>query len=210
MSELRLPTKSSHEKRRGGRPSFCLLCATLLVLLCLADLALSSNAQEPPQPAASVVKPHAYVSLEPIPRGKDFQVAVVVDIARGYHMNSHKPIDPYLIPTTVTPQLPPGFQLVDTIYPPGRLEKFPFSPDKALDVYSGSVTLRLRLTARPDAALGSAKIPLILRYQACNESACLPPVKVPVEVKLDVADANTKSRTIHPEIFASATSDSSK
>ena len=52
--------------------------------------------------ASSIVKPHALVSLDPVPRGKDFQVAVVVDIARGFHMNSHKPTDEYLIPTTLT------------------------------------------------------------------------------------------------------------
>ena len=190
--------------------SLCLLCGALFLFLSISYSTISSNAQEPPQPATSVVKPHAYVSLEPVPRGKEFQVAVVVDIARGYHMNSHKPTDPYLIPTTLTPQLPSGFQLVDTIYPNGRLEKFAFSPDKALDVYSGSVTLRLRLTAQADAALGSATIPLILRYQACNESACLPPVKVPVDVKLAVAEANAKARPLHPEVFVSAASGSSK
>lgn len=151
---------------------------------------------------AVVVKPHSYVSLEPVPRGKKFEVAVVVDIARGYHMNSHKPTDAYLIPTTITPQLPAGIQLVDTIYPPGKLEKFTFSPDKALDVYSGTVTLRLKLSATSSAALGNAAIPMTLRYQACNDSACLPPVKVPVNVTLTVADSTVKARMAHPEIFA--------
>jgi DsbC/DsbD-like thiol-disulfide interchange protein len=151
--------------------------------------------------AASIVKPQAYVSLQPVPRGKEFQVAIVAEIARGYHMNSHKPTDPYLIPTTLTPQLPAGFQLVDTIYPDGKRETFAFSPDKPLDVYSGSVTLRLRLTTQADAPLGAATIPLTLRYQACSDSTCLPPVKVPVTAKLDIADANAKPRPLHPEIF---------
>lgn len=151
--------------------------------------------------AASVVKPVAYVSLEPVPRGKEFEVAVVAEIARGYHVNSNKPTDPYLIPTTVTPQLPAGFQLAGTVYPPGKLEKFSFSPDKPLDVYSGSVTLVLRVTAQSDAPLGSSTIPLALRYQACSEAACLPPVKVPVSVSLQVADANAKFHAVHPEIF---------
>ncbi len=56
--------------------------------------------------AAAIVKPQAYVSLDPVPRGKTFEAAVVVDIARGFHMNSHKPSDEYLIPTTITPQPP--------------------------------------------------------------------------------------------------------
>jgi thiol:disulfide interchange protein DsbD len=152
--------------------------------------------------AAVVVTPHTFVSLEPVPAGKEFQVAVVVDILRGFHMNSHKPTDQYLIPTTLAPQLPAGIELVDTIYPPGKLEKFSFSPDKPLDVYTGSVTLRLRLTAKSGATSGTTTIPMMLRYQACNDTACLPPVKVPVSAKFELAAAGTKSRAVHPEVFA--------
>jgi thiol:disulfide interchange protein DsbD len=152
--------------------------------------------------AAAIVTPHTYVSMEPVPAGKEFQAAVVVDIARGFHMNSHKPSDQYLIPTTLTPQVPAGIELVDTIYPAGKLEKFAFSPDKPLDVYTGSVTLRLRLAAKASAAPGSTTIPMTLRYQACNDSSCLPPVKVPVSVKFELAAAGARSRAVHPEIFA--------
>jgi DsbC/DsbD-like thiol-disulfide interchange protein len=187
---------------RTGR----VLAGALAVFCC----GLTLHGQNPPQAATSVVKPHGYVSLEPVPRGKEFEVAVVVEIARGYHMNSHKPTDPYLIPTTVTPQTPAGFQLLDTIYPQGKLEKFAFSPDTPLDVYSGSVTILMRLSARSNAAQGSVSIPITLRYQACNDSACLPPVKVPVDVKLEVANASAKARQIHPEIFANTAQSSDK
>jgi DsbC/DsbD-like thiol-disulfide interchange protein len=177
------------------------LCAIALA----AVLAGSTQAQEAtPLAPAQVVKTHAYASLEPVPRGKDFQVAVVVDINQAYHMNSHKPSDSYLIPTTLTPQLPAGFTLVDTAYPAGHDKKFPFSPDKPLNVYSGTVTLRLKLSAQSGAALGAVMIPMTLRYQACNNSACLPPVKVPVSIEFKVAAAGTASHAAHPEIFSAA------
>jgi len=154
--------------------------------------------------AAAVVKPQAYVSLDPVPRGREFEVAITVEIARGFHMNSHKPSDDYLIPTTITPQLPPGIKLADTIYPPGQLKKFAFSPNKPLDVYTGSVTLRLKLVALANAALGAVTIPVTLRYQACNDAACLPPVKVPVNVALEIAVAGAKARAVHAEVFSAA------
>ncbi|MGH9713426.1 MAG: protein-disulfide reductase DsbD domain-containing protein [Candidatus Acidiferrales bacterium] len=166
---------------------------------------LPQDAAAIPSPAA-VVKPVAYVSLAPVPRGKEFQVAIVVEIARGFHMNSHKPSDQYLIPTTLTAELPAGFQLLDTIYPEGKLEKFSFSPNKPLNVYTGTVTLQLRLTAAATAKLGAATIPVTLRYQACNDTTCLQPVKVPVDVKLEVASAGAKSRAVHPEVFSAAKS----
>jgi hypothetical protein len=152
--------------------------------------------------AASVVKTRTFVSLEPVPREREFQVAVVLDIARGYHINSHKPTDAYLIPTTLTAQLPSGFELEDSIYSKGQMVKFAFSPNHALDVYTGSVTLLLRLAAHADAPLGATEIPIMLRYQACNDTTCLPPVKLPVSAKLEIANKGAASREVHPEIFS--------
>ena len=178
-----------------------------LLLVSSAGSHSVARAQEaaPPQSAASVVKTKVYTSLDPVPRGRECQWAFVVDIASGYHMNSHKPLDSYLIPTTLTPQLPAGFTLADTVYPVGKNLKFPFSPDKPLNVYTGSVTLRLRVSAEDAAALGNASIPITLRYQACNNSACLPPVKVPVKAEIKVAAADAKAKTLHPEIFTTST-----
>ena len=172
-------------------------------LMLISGVALAS-AQETaaPKNPSEIVTTHSFVSLDPVPRGKEFQAAIVVKIATGYHMNSHKPSDNYLIPTTLTPQLPAGFKMAEAVYPAGRDEKFPFSPDKPLNVYSGSVTFRLRLTAEDSAALGAATIPITLRYQACNMSACLPPVKVPVSLQLQVVAAGASSHAAHPEIFS--------
>jgi hypothetical protein len=162
-------------------------------------------AQDPGPKTAAVVKPQTFVSLDPVPRGQEFQIAVTAEIARGYHMNSHHPSDAYLIPTTLTPQLPAGFEVLDTIYPAGRQQKFAFSPDKPLDVYSGTITLKLKLRAGTGVPLGATTIPMILRYQACNDSACLPPAKLPVEAKITVGAASEKGRLMHLEIFAPQT-----
>jgi DsbC/DsbD-like thiol-disulfide interchange protein len=176
-----------------------------LVVCALAGIAGATAAGAPAQEApaltpAQVVKTQTYVSLEPVARGKDFEVAVVVEINDAYHMNSHKPSDAYLIPTTLTPKLPDGFTLVDSIYPPGHDKKFSFA-DKPLNVYAGKVTLRLKLTATDKAPMGDTTIPITLRYQACNNSACLPPVKIPVEATVKVAATGTAGHSVHPEVF---------
>lgn len=161
-----------------------------------------ANGQAIPMSAKDVVKAKPYVSLNRVPRGKEFEVAIVATIHEGYHMNSHHPLDPYLIPTTMTAKPPEGIKVLDTIYPPGRDRKFPFSPTKPLNVYSGSVTLRLRMRAEPNAHIGSATIPVMLRYQACNNSACLPPVRIPVEVPVDVAAAGASSHPANRAVFS--------
>ena len=153
------------------------------------------------QTAASLVKPQTFISLEAVPQGKQFEAAVVVAIQQGYHMNSHTPSEAYLIPTTLTATPPAGFKVVDTMYPPGKQIKFQFS-EKPLDVYSGSVTVKLKLAADASAPVGAATIPVVLRYQACNETTCLPPTKVPIDVKFNVAAAGSASHPAHAEIFS--------
>ncbi|HUO34621.1 MAG TPA: protein-disulfide reductase DsbD domain-containing protein [Candidatus Acidoferrum sp.] len=183
--------------RRHTRNVFC---AVIFAAICCGVFVVTGSAQEGHRPA--VVTPHVYVSLEPVPQGREFQIAVVADINSEYHMNSHMPTDVYLIPTTLTPEMPKGFELVDTLYPNGRLEKFSFSPDKPLSVYSGSVTLRLAVQANANAGLGEVKIPMTLRYQACSDTTCLPPAKLPIEATFRVVREGTAAREVHTEIFA--------
>jgi hypothetical protein len=152
--------------------------------------------------ASSVAKPHAYVSLDEVPAGHPFEIAVVVDILAGYHMNSHTPSEDYLIPTALSLAPTPGFRETGSTYPDGQMLKFDFSPEK-LSVYSGSVTIRVKLTVDASAAQSEATLPFTLRYQACNMSACLPPAKVPFSVKVKVAAADAKPHALHPEIFKS-------
>lgn len=166
-------------------------------------LAPASRAQEASHLplATSVASPRAYVSLAPVPRGHAFEIAVVVGLMRGFHINAHKPLDPYLIPTTLTAKLPRGIREVETLYPEGTKKKLAFSENPML-VYSGRVTIRLRLAAQAHAPLGRKTIALELRYQACNDAACLPPVTVPVSAEFVVARAGAKVRAIAPEIFS--------
>ncbi len=156
--------------------------------------------------AAAVVKPQAYVPLDPVPRGKELEVAVVGgdrarvphELAQAQRRVPDSDDDP--------PPIPTGIKLGDTMYPSGRLQKFAFSPTKPLDVYTGRVTLRLKLLAQGERPPGgSVTIPMTLRYQACNDAACLPPVKVLVNVPIEIVAAGVKARPVHPELFSDST-----
>src|SRR5579863_6831590 len=87
----------------------------VLGLIALATYASGQDGGIPR--AASVVQPQAYVSLQPVPRGRSFDIAVVAMISPGFHVNAHEPSEEYLIPTKVTADLPPGVRLVETTYP---------------------------------------------------------------------------------------------
>lgn len=190
---------------RARRGPIVEIAASSILLLAFSfggtpQIAAQTNSSLPS--GASVAKPRAYVSLDEVPAGHPFEVAIVVDILTGYHMNSHTPSEEYLIPTRVTLAPTPGFRETGTTYPDGQMLQFDFSKEK-LSVYSGSVTIRVKLAVDASAAPGEATLPFTLRFQACNMSACLPPAKVPVPVKVKVAAADTKPHPAHPEIFKS-------
>ena len=168
----------------------------------LAVLAVNASAQDKPFPAAaSVLQPQAYVSLQPVPRGRSFEIAVVAKISPGFHINAHQPSEDYLIPTKVTADLSPGVFLVETTYPRGVMRAFRFSKTP-LRVYEGSFTVRMKLRANGSAPLGLQKIGLTVGYQACNQDACLPPTKLPLTAELEIAAVDAPAHPAHTEVFS--------
>ena len=61
--------------------------------------------------AKDVVASAAYPSFEPVARGKEFQIAVVLKIRDGYHINARKTTLDYLIPTDLKVEVPAGGEL---------------------------------------------------------------------------------------------------
>ncbi len=169
----------------------------LSVLVC-ALLTHTASAQMPS--GKEVVTTAAYASAEPVARNVPFQLAVVLKIRPGFHINAREKSEAYLIATDLKAALPAGFTAGDVVYPKGTLRNFPFSKDKPLNVYEGATTLRLSLTASGTAPLGVQHITLQLRYQACSDEVCLPPVTVPVESNVLVAASG--ARPANAEIFA--------
>src|SRR6202162_6371374 len=138
-------------------------CSPILALVAVATFASAQDAAYPK--AASVVQPLAYASLQPVPRGRLFNIAIVAKITPGFHVNAHEPSEEYLIPTKVTADLPPGVVLVETTYPRGVMRAFRFSKTQ-LRVYETSFTVRMRLRANGSARIGPQKIGLTVSYQA--------------------------------------------
>lgn len=169
------------------------------VFLIAALAALPSAPQQVPNPR-DVVAPTTYASLDPAGRGSQFQIAVVMKIRQGFHINAREKSEEYLIATDLKTEAPAGFQVGDVSYPKGQLHNFTFSK-KPLNVYEGTITLRLPATALANAPLGAQHIPLKLRYQACSTEICLPPVTLALDAAINVAASASSSKPVHPEIF---------
>jgi len=171
--------------------------AAILLFSTLA-LGIALFAQVPS--GKDVVKPEIYASLEPVARGSAFQIAVVMKIRPGFHVNAREKSEDYLIATDLKAVLPAGFTSGEVSYPKGKLEKFAFSKIP-LNVYQDTVILRMPVTALASAPLGEQHIPLKLRYQACSNELCLPPVTLPLDATLNVAASASAAKPAHSEIF---------
>jgi len=147
-----------------------------------------------------VVKPTAYASFDPAARGKQLDIALVMKIKEGFHVNARETTFDYLIPTDLKAEPAAGFKIGAVKYPKGTLHKFSFAKDQALNVYADTVTLFVPVTIEAGAPLGEQHLSLKLRYQACNNEVCLPPVTLPVNAVIHVSSG--ESRPSHAELFA--------
>ena len=136
------------------------------------------------EPQRSTAKPAAVQFLYPeqitFPAGKPTTVTLHFRIAPGLHINSHTPKQEELIPTTFS--IPEGFgvQLIAAVYPQGEEFTLPLDPKNKLNVYSSEFNLQARIIATAGDHLVEAK----LRYQACDNSQCLPPKTMTVAVNV--------------------------
>jgi hypothetical protein len=169
------------------------IISIVTLALCAAMLAQVPTGRE-------VVKPEILASLDPAGRGSTFQIAVVMKIRPGFHVNAREKSEEYLIATDLKAEFPAGFNGGEVVYPKGKLVDFSFSK-KPLNVYQDTVVLRMPVTALANAPLGEQHIALKLRYQACSSELCLPPVTIPLSATLNIAASAAESRSSHSEIF---------
>jgi thiol:disulfide interchange protein DsbD len=123
----------------------------------------------------------AWKNVPPAP-GAAATLVVTVTVQNGWHVNSDKPLDPYLIPTSLNLELPSGWAADAPVFPPSRLVKFAFSDDK-LAVFEGSFPVTIVVRAGPGPS-GPGPLRGNIRAQACNNQLCLAPAEVPFTVAL--------------------------
>jgi thiol:disulfide interchange protein len=133
--------------------------------------------------------------------GSSADVAALVSIDTGWHVNSHKPSFEYLIPTSLTLSSPTGWPAASITYPSDIKKKFTFA-EQPLAVYEGDITVNCEQPIPNDTAPGSYTLTATLTYQACNDQECLPPITTHGETTVIVGSgggaATIASAPAHP------------
>lgn len=151
------------------------------LLAVVGSLSLSAAAQG----SARVVKVSLGESVYKIKRGGTAQITVKIEVDEGYHINSNRPAEKYLIPTTLKLERTAGLTSTPVTYPKAKLQKFEFSA-KPLSVFEGKAVLKLTARALSSLAPGSQSLKGRLTVQACNNQQCLRPQTIDVIIPLQV------------------------
>ena len=175
-------------KLRAAKPILIGGCWTLVLAV-----AASVDGQSPSRSYVDFEQPNTVA----VTAGKSFPLQFTFHIKPGYHINSSKPLAPELIPTSLGFTPPADLVIAKVQYPAGQLTSFPFDPTEKLSVYSGDVVIKAILIPQPKAAPGTYTVHGEFKYQACDNNACYPPKKLPVEFNVEVSKngKNTKGRT---------------
>ena len=118
-------------------------------------------------------------------RSAAVQVKIPVTVKEGYHVNSNKPSEEYLIPLKLTWTQTGALEGGAVTYPKPALEKYEFS-ETPLSVFTGAFELVANFKVAANAPAGPGAATGKLRYQACSNRACYPPKTVDVTVSYQV------------------------
>jgi thiol:disulfide interchange protein DsbD len=132
--------------------------------------------------------------------GSDGVLAVVVDIAPGYHAQSAKPLDENLIAFKVTPGKNPAVEFKAPMYPPGKIETY--TALGKLSVYDGRVIAYVPFAVQPDAPIGTVTLTGEVGYQICDDKQCFQPESRTFSVETRVAGADEEVKGNREELFA--------
>jgi thioredoxin:protein disulfide reductase len=147
-----------------------------------------------------LVKIETYQSFDKVYAGTEFKIAVKADVADTWHINSDKPYDEYLIPTSVMIIENLHFKLKQVAYPKPHDFTFSFS-ESPLSVWEGTVYFGTLLDVNADVEPGIYSLIIELEYQACNDISCQAPTSVIDTINIEVADKTSPVNMINAEIF---------
>ena len=156
-----------------------------------------------PEPQASNIGVNGFFSVDPAQQGSTFLAAVVMEIPRGLHVNSNKPLGKYAVPTVVRVDAPRGFRVTPVTYPRGSVRTFRFggSDESRIAVYEGRTIFRFNVSVPASQPFGVETVRVSVRFQSCTEEVCYPPATRNLELHIGVVGRDAATSRINGQYF---------
>jgi DsbC/DsbD-like thiol-disulfide interchange protein len=156
--------------------------------------------------AASTARAQADVSVRGFyaankaQQGRSVQAVIVLDVPEGYHVNANKVGNKFSIPTTVKIDAPEGVRVGAVSFPRGTVRTLKFSKDP-LALYEGRAILRFDANFPAAFKTGETELRARVRYQACNDEVCYPPVTREITMPIAVVAPTEQVKRINTQFF---------
>lgn len=136
---------------------------------------------------------------EKVHPGTLLKIAVKANVQEGWHINSDKPNDEFLIASKIISN-DKRFPLAKIVFPSPNEINLGFS-DKPVSVFEEEITIGLLVNIDKALPTGEYKIPIQFGYQACNNQSCMPPANVKDTLIISVVDEKTPVQNINDDVF---------
>ena len=140
-----------------------------------------------------------YLSLDKVQPGSQFQMAVVVEIAKGWHVNAN-PAKEGFIATQITLPDAPHLTFAEVVYPAGDVLKLASIGEAP--VYHDTITIGIQADLSQTAPVGLSTLGFQLQYQACNDEQCLLPETLDFSIPIEVVGIEETVQRINETVFA--------
>lgn len=146
----------------------------LRIVICVALIVVPTNfyataPQSPPQ-----IDINSYIEGGSVSRGRMARAVVEMNIPSGYHVNSSRPLEKFLIPTNLQITASNGVRVGPVSYPRAILRNLKFSKNKVA-VYEGRAIMRFNVSIPAGFQSDYTELKARLKYQSCSDEVCFPP-----------------------------------
>ncbi|MGB5105285.1 MAG: cytochrome c biogenesis protein CcdA [Candidatus Zixiibacteriota bacterium] len=145
----------------------------------------------------ALVKVSSVFSVTSAASGKTYEAAVLAKIEPGWHINSARPYESYLIPAKVAFDTLPGITPRTILYPKSVDAQL---IGEKMSVYEGDVVIKFKIDIAASVAAGEYVAPVKFTYQPCNDRECRAPTTVEVDIPITVG---ALGNALNSEIFGS-------
>ena len=132
--------------------------------------------------------------------GSPVRAALQVRIPDRFHVQSDAPRDPTLIPTVLTVDAPAGVKVAEVVFPTAA-EFEQIGQAQPLLVFEHEFTIGVQFDVADTVPTGRMEVPGRLRYQACDDRLCYPPVTTDVLWTLNVVKGGADRPAAHADVF---------
>ncbi len=168
-----------------------------VLALILAGTVSARAQMDIPKPVHVEILP----TVDAYPVGGSYSILIHVTVDDPWHINSDEPLEDFLVPSTVSLELPEGMSAGKLNFPEGHLRDFDFS-ETELSVFEQEFSILGTITVSNAVEPRMYTLKGYLEYQACNDVLCLPPQPGEFELEMKVVSAGQDYDTLNEDLLA--------